>query len=169
MPRSRRPSLNIRRQRSSSRCPASAPSSGPPCCSAPTTTCIPQRRASRCRRRTRARPQRLRPAHRQPAPTVALQSIATTRVLPIRADQHDARWAQPRLLPQEASPGATHNQAVIALARRRVDVLWALLRENRTWTATPPPARSGRLTTPLRFPMPGLGCGHQPGTAGRGW
>ncbi len=34
--------------------------------------------------------------------------------------------------------GATHNQAVIALARRRVDVLWALLRENRTWTATPP-------------------------------
>jgi transposase len=35
--------------------------------------------------------------------------------------------------------GATHNQAVIALARRRIDVLWALLRENRTWTATPPP------------------------------
>jgi transposase len=34
--------------------------------------------------------------------------------------------------------GATHSQAVIALARRRVDVLWALLRENRTWTATPP-------------------------------
>jgi transposase len=34
--------------------------------------------------------------------------------------------------------GATHSQAVIALARRRVDVLWALLRENRTWTAIPP-------------------------------
>ena len=34
--------------------------------------------------------------------------------------------------------GRTHNQAVIALARRRIDVLWALLRENRTWTATPP-------------------------------
>lgn len=34
--------------------------------------------------------------------------------------------------------GATHTQAVIALARRRIDVLWALLRENRTWTATPP-------------------------------
>jgi transposase len=32
----------------------------------------------------------------------------------------------------------THNQAVIALARRRVDVLWALLRDNRTYTATPP-------------------------------
>jgi transposase len=34
--------------------------------------------------------------------------------------------------------GATHSQAVIALARRRVDVLWALLRENRTWSAHPP-------------------------------
>ncbi|WP_435824926.1 IS110 family transposase [Nocardia rhamnosiphila] len=34
--------------------------------------------------------------------------------------------------------GASHNQAVIALARRRVDVLWALLRENRAWTTTPP-------------------------------
>jgi transposase len=34
--------------------------------------------------------------------------------------------------------GATHSQAVIALARRRIDVLWALLRENRTWTPGPP-------------------------------
>ncbi len=36
--------------------------------------------------------------------------------------------------------GRTHTQAVIALARRRVDVLWALLRDERTWTADPPPA-----------------------------
>lgn len=35
--------------------------------------------------------------------------------------------------------GATHSQAVIALARRRVDVLWSLLRENRAWSAEPPP------------------------------
>jgi transposase len=34
--------------------------------------------------------------------------------------------------------GRTHSQAIIALARRRIDVLWALLRDNRTWTATPP-------------------------------
>lgn len=34
--------------------------------------------------------------------------------------------------------GRTHTQAVIALARRRIDVLWALLRENRTWTPAPP-------------------------------
>jgi transposase len=32
----------------------------------------------------------------------------------------------------------THNQAVIALARRRIDVLWALLRDNRTWDKAPP-------------------------------
>jgi len=36
--------------------------------------------------------------------------------------------------------GRTHTQAVIALARRRVDVLWALLRDNRTWSASPPAA-----------------------------
>jgi hypothetical protein len=39
---------------------------------------------------------------------------------------------------QRRARGATHSQAVIALARRRIDVLWALLRENRTWTTTPP-------------------------------
>ena len=32
----------------------------------------------------------------------------------------------------------THSQAVIALARRRVDVLWALLRDNRAWAILPP-------------------------------
>jgi len=41
---------------------------------------------------------------------------------------------------QHARP---HNQAVIALARRRIDVLWALLRGNRTYAATPPaPAKA---------------------------
>ena len=34
--------------------------------------------------------------------------------------------------------GRTHTQAVIALARRRVDVLWALLRDERTRTEAPP-------------------------------
>jgi len=34
--------------------------------------------------------------------------------------------------------GHTHTQAVIALARRRVDVLWALLRDNRTFAAQLP-------------------------------
>jgi len=31
-----------------------------------------------------------------------------------------------------------HAQALLALARRMVDVLWALLRDNRTWSPTPP-------------------------------
>lgn len=34
--------------------------------------------------------------------------------------------------------GLKHIQAVIALARRRVDVLWALLRDNRPFTPAPP-------------------------------
>ena len=34
--------------------------------------------------------------------------------------------------------GRTHTRAVIALARRRIDVLWALLRDNRTFTEQPP-------------------------------
>lgn len=37
--------------------------------------------------------------------------------------------------------GLKHVQAVIALARRRVDVLWALLRDKRIFTATPPAAQ----------------------------
>ncbi len=36
--------------------------------------------------------------------------------------------------------GRTHTQAVITLARRRIDVLWALLRDNRPFTEQPPAA-----------------------------
>lgn len=38
--------------------------------------------------------------------------------------------------------GLKHVQALIALARRRVDVLWALLRDNRVFQATPPAIRA---------------------------
>jgi hypothetical protein len=48
--------------------------------------------------------------------------------------------------------GRTHSQAVISLARRRVDVLWSLLRDNRGWVAESK-ACAGGLTTSLRFPM----------------
>ena len=34
--------------------------------------------------------------------------------------------------------GLKHVQALIALARRRVDVLWALLRDNRVFQRVPP-------------------------------
>lgn len=40
---------------------------------------------------------------------------------------------------KKRSQGLKHVQALIALARRRVDVLWALLRDNRTFQPTPPP------------------------------
>ena len=39
---------------------------------------------------------------------------------------------------KKRTAGRTHKQALIALARRRVDVLWALIRDNRTYAAQPP-------------------------------
>ncbi|UGT67831.1 IS110 family transposase [Nocardia gipuzkoensis] len=39
---------------------------------------------------------------------------------------------------RKRSEGKRHNQAVLALARRRVNVLWAMLRDNRCYTAVPP-------------------------------
>lgn len=39
---------------------------------------------------------------------------------------------------KKRSEGCKHIPAVIALARRRVDALWALLRDNRPFTTTPP-------------------------------
>ncbi|GHE15238.1 hypothetical protein GCM10010339_89230 [Streptomyces alanosinicus] len=39
---------------------------------------------------------------------------------------------------KKRSEGLKHVQAVIAVARRRIDVLWALLRDNRLFTPTPP-------------------------------
>lgn len=39
---------------------------------------------------------------------------------------------------KKRSQGCKHVQAVIALARRRASVLWALLRDNRVFTPTPP-------------------------------
>ncbi|MCX5287063.1 MULTISPECIES: IS110 family transposase [unclassified Streptomyces] len=38
--------------------------------------------------------------------------------------------------------GLKHVQAIIALARRRVDVMWALLRNNRVFTSAPPVAQA---------------------------
>jgi hypothetical protein len=36
--------------------------------------------------------------------------------------------------------GRKHRQAIVALARRRLDVLWALLRDNRHFQPQPPSA-----------------------------
>lgn len=39
---------------------------------------------------------------------------------------------------RKRSEGKSHKQAVLALARRRLDVLWALIRDKRTFTLEPP-------------------------------
>ncbi|WP_157255220.1 IS110 family transposase [Nonomuraea typhae] len=43
-----------------------------------------------------------------------------------------------RFYDRKRAEGKHHIQAVLALARRRVNVLWALLRDNRTYQPTPP-------------------------------
>lgn len=43
---------------------------------------------------------------------------------------------------KKRAEGCMHVQAVIALARRRVDVLWALLRDGRLFTLHPPVAQA---------------------------
>ncbi|MEW1914920.1 IS110 family transposase [Kitasatospora sp. NPDC085895] len=39
---------------------------------------------------------------------------------------------------RKRSEGKSHKQAILALARRRLDVLWALMRDQRTFTTEPP-------------------------------
>jgi transposase len=39
---------------------------------------------------------------------------------------------------RKRSEGKSHKQAVLALARRRLDVLWALIPDQRTFTVEPP-------------------------------
>ena len=61
----------------------------------------------------------------------------------IRSDSPNRNYYQ-----RERAEGRGHHQALIALARRRVDVLWALLRDNRSSNHLPgPPNRvTGRRT-----------------------
>lgn len=39
---------------------------------------------------------------------------------------------------RKRAEGKSHKQAILALARRRLNVLWALMRDNRTFEADPP-------------------------------
>ncbi|MFE4823819.1 hypothetical protein ACFRFU_47155 [Streptomyces sp. NPDC056704] len=43
-----------------------------------------------------------------------------------------------RFYERKRTEGKRHIQAVLALARRRVNVIWALLRDGRTYEAVPP-------------------------------
>lgn len=47
-----------------------------------------------------------------------------------------------RFYERKRAEGKRHIQAVLALARRRVNVLWALLRDGRTYEAVPPTAHT---------------------------
>jgi transposase len=47
-----------------------------------------------------------------------------------------------RFYDRKRSEGKRHTQAVLALARRRVNVLWALIRDRRRYRLTPPQARA---------------------------
>ncbi|MGW0582810.1 hypothetical protein ACWD25_44425, partial [Streptomyces sp. NPDC002920] len=48
--------------------------------------------------------------------------------------------ARPEGRLRKRAEGLRHVQAVLALARRRVDVLWAMLRDHRLYAITPPTA-----------------------------
>ncbi|MFE5753407.1 IS110 family transposase [Streptomyces massasporeus] len=68
----------------------------------------------------------------------ALQPPPATSVLHVRTDQHHREGPNRDFYLKKRSEGCKHVQAVIALARRRTSVLWALLRDNRAFTSTPP-------------------------------
>ncbi|MFD7281742.1 IS110 family transposase [Streptomyces sp. NPDC059862] len=72
------------------------------------------------------RPQRY---HRQ------LQRVFyTSALISIRCDPNSRRFYD-----RKRAEGKRHIQAVMALARRRVNVFWALIRDRRCYQATPPP------------------------------
>jgi len=76
---------------------------------------------------------------RQPAPATALQPAAAPRVCymsslsTLRMNGPNRDYYQ-----RKRTEGRKHQQALIALARNRVDVLWALLRDNRCFQLQPP-------------------------------
>ncbi|MFF3519045.1 IS110 family transposase [Streptomyces sp. NPDC002573] len=61
----------------------------------------------------------------------------TSALVSIRCDPNSRRFYD-----RKRREGKRHVQAVLALARRRVNVLWALIRDRRCYTATPPVAHA---------------------------
>lgn len=135
---SARPSALTSVPRPSSPCPAWtptwAPSSSPSWATYPaavTPGVWPPRRPDPSR-------PRLRPPNRQPPPAQALQLAPAAPLLPGRPDRDDAARPVAGLLPEEAVRRAAAHHALLSLARRRVDVLWARLRDKRLFTPAPP-------------------------------
>jgi transposase len=61
--------------------------------------------------------------------------LYTSALFSIRRSEESRRFYD-----RKRAEGKRHTQAVLALARRRVNVLWALLRDGRTYELTPPTA-----------------------------
>jgi transposase len=57
----------------------------------------------------------------------------TSALISIRCCEESRRFYD-----RKRAEGKRHTQAVLALARRRVNVLWALLRDNRSYEPIPP-------------------------------
>ncbi|MFE0275503.1 IS110 family transposase [Streptomyces sp. NPDC058992] len=66
--------------------------------------------------------------HRRLLRVFYLSAQIAARFCPTSKTFYDRRRAE----------GKSHKQAILALARRRLDVLWALIRDQRRWTAQPP-------------------------------
>ncbi|MFB6877469.1 IS110 family transposase, partial [Streptomyces sp. NPDC056323] len=59
-----------------------------------------------------------------------MSSMVAARCCPTSKAFYDRKRAE----------GKAHRQAIIALARRRLNVLWALIRDGRTFEITAPPS-----------------------------
>ena len=83
--------------------------------------------------------------HRQPAPAAPLQPPPAPRLLHGRLLQHQSQRPPRTFYQRKRSERLTHTQALPALARHLADVLWALLRDGRHFTAAPHHQRSRLL------------------------
>ncbi|MFI9825830.1 transposase, partial [Streptomyces sp. NPDC052013] len=62
-----------------------------------------------------------------------LQRVYTSALVSIRCDPNSRKYYD-----RKRAEGKRHVQAVLALARRRVNVLWALIRDRRCYQVAPP-------------------------------
>ena len=91
-----------------------------------------------------------------PAPRHRRQQNTEVRLLPIRVLRYPARPRQQGLLHRKRAEGKRHHQALIALARRRINVLHAILRTRSPTEPTTGTPRHCRLTKTLAASQSGM-------------
>ena len=91
---------------------------------------------------------------RQTAPATALPPRPQPGLLLLRHDQHPNLPESREFYDRKRAEGKKHTQAVLALARRSVNVLWALLREDRPYPPTAAQPQAPELDTAARRPRP---------------